>query len=82
MDFVQLELKTKSPNLELIEKAFGNAIAEFGQESLECWLEYAKFLIKYSPEKVGGANSRALANIPSNMADEFHERWTKLVKEA
>lgn len=52
-----MELNLPKPNFKMVHKAFNNAIAEFGADSLSCWLEYAKFLIRNQPELVGSLNS-------------------------
>lgn len=57
LDFIEMELNLPKPNFKMVHKAFNNAITEFGSKSLNCWLEYAKVLIRNQPELVGSLNS-------------------------
>uniref|UniRef100_A0A915CXE6 U3 small nucleolar RNA-associated protein 6 n=1 Tax=Ditylenchus dipsaci TaxID=166011 RepID=A0A915CXE6_9BILA len=76
---VELEEEQLKPDLKLIETAFENALIEFGQVSVDCWIRYLKFLLKSAPAKVGSVHARAFVNLSADLVEKFNEEWIKVM---
>jgi len=54
-------------------------VAEWGSRRVDCWIRYVRYLMRAAPERVGKENERALLNLPSDLVEDFHAEWTRVM---